>query len=437
MEKIKVGNNKNINFLKGLKMNEARNFAIKVSFIYCILGILWVFGTDYISMMLAEESLELYALFQQSKGWLYIVITAVLLFGTIQYWARSLLLSQNKLYEREQKYSSLFNHNPDAIFKLDMEGNMISVNPRGKKIFGDKLEEEKSGLLALMFDPETVSEYFEMAVNGKSSILETLVYNQHGEQKILKCSFVPIIVNEKIAGVYIIARDITKIRRDEELIIASEKLSVVGHLAAAVAHEVRNPLTSLKGFVQLMDLTKEVKHEHIDIMLKEIDRIHIISSELLILGKKQDVAFLPLNLHECLEQVLVLMNVQAQMDNIQIHYNKKTADYLNVMADSIQIKQVLINIIKNSMEAMQNQGDIWITLNRNDEEAIITVRDNGIGIESERLKHLGEPFYSTKEKGTGLGLAICQKIIQRHHGKILFESEKNKGTTVTITIPLA
>ncbi|UZW66726.1 ATP-binding protein [Priestia flexa] len=176
---------------------------------------------------------------------------------------------------------------------------------------------------------------------------------------------------------------------------------------------------------------------YLDIMMAEIDRINLISSEMLILGKKQHVAFEVTNLNEVLKQVLILMEAQANFNNISLvaHYDSKRDLY--VMSDPNQLKQVFINIIKNSIEAIINQGEIIVTLAEEEGSAVIQFRDTGIGMSEERIEQVGTPFYSTKEAGTGLGLAVCFKIIERHQGQIEFESEKGKGTLVTVSMPLA
>ncbi|MCG3055779.1 PAS domain S-box protein, partial [Escherichia coli] len=152
-------------------------------------------------------------------------------------------------------------------------------------------------------DQSLCHEHFRNVLKGKSAKYELKIVNQQGQVRLLRSSLLPIIVNGQVVGVFMIARDITNYRRDEELMIASEKMSVIGQLAAAVAHEVRNPLTSLKGFVQVMQATKQVDDRYLDIMMAEIDRINLISSEMLILGKKQHVAFEVTNLNEVLKQV--------------------------------------------------------------------------------------------------------------------------------------
>jgi signal transduction histidine kinase len=215
-------------------------------------------------------------------------------------------------------------------------------------------------------------------------------------------------------------------------------MSVIGQLAAAVAHEIRNPLTSLKGFIQLMQTTGSVNHDHLDIMHSEVERIDLISGEMLILGKQQDLQYQPENIDSILRQVIVLMEAQANIDNVSIHYKPYEIEPLYVMAEANQLKQVCINIIKNAVEAIPHDqnGKVSISLDRQDGEALVIVSDNGVGMDPERIETIGEPFYSTKEKGTGLGLAICKKIIEKHQGKIVFHSEKQKGTVVEISLPL-
>lgn len=160
--------------------------------------------------------------------------------------------------------------------------------------------------------------YFKEVLNGKSAKFEMNVINRKRERRLLRCSLLPIIVHKQVVGVFMIARDITTYRQDEELMITSEKMSVIGQMAGAVAHEIRNPLTSLKGFVQVMQASKETNDTYLDIMMSEIDRINLISSEMLILGKKRHVSFEKTNLCEILKQVITLMEAQANLNNVSI-----------------------------------------------------------------------------------------------------------------------
>ena len=425
--------------MKGLRMNQARKIAAKVTVFYVVIGGFWIFCTDYFSMLLSKSNLQLYALFQQYKGWLFIFITGVILYVAIFSLTSRLLSSRNEFRVKDEQYRSLFNHNPDAVAELDLKGNLIALNPTGVNILGLEPFDfyGKSALLMLQDEKENAKKSFYRTLSGLSSMFETTIINHKAENRLLRCKVLPSVINGEMKGVYVIARDITDLRRDEELMIMSEKLSVIGHLAAAVAHEIRNPLTSLKGFIQLLISTREINDVHLDIMLKEIERINIISSEMLVLGTKQAVNFSNQDIRTSIHEVLTLMKAQANFNEIKLDYRENVTDEVPVLIDNIQMKQVLINLIKNSLEAINESGRIMLILNKTERDAIIIVSDDGIGMEPERLERIGEPFYSTKEKGTGIGLAVCQKIIHRHHGQISFQSKKNEGTTVTISIPLA
>ncbi|HSU80051.1 MAG TPA: ATP-binding protein [Candidatus Angelobacter sp.] len=226
----------------------------------------------------------------------------------------------------------------------------------------------------------------------------------------------------------------------EELLRKTEKLSIVGQLAAGVAHEIRNPLTSLKGFLQLLKERNEVPENSpfYDIMLSEIDRIHFISGELLFLAKPQAKKFGTFDLVTCLDQVIHLFETETNLHNIQLQLANQVPENLlaKINGDQNQIKQVLVNIIKNGMEAMPSGGTITIEIDLECEEKVrIKVKDQGRGIAKERLEKLGEPFYTTKEKGTGLGLMVSSRIVETHRGTIQFDSKMGEGTAVTLIFP--
>ncbi|MFC0044918.1 ATP-binding protein [Metabacillus iocasae] len=424
-------------------MEQARKIAAKISISYIIIGAIWIIFSDQLSHKLAEGDFEAYIFFQQYKGWFFVLITGIVLYGLVYNRARDLFQTQNKLVNKEyelqasnEHYQSLFKHNPDAVFEISKEGAIRAVNPEGEQIMGYSCAEIGQGGMSKWVVPEDVERvkfYFSEALKGKPSKFEFQVLNREEERRILRSSLLPIIVHNEISGVFMIGRDITNFRRDEERMIESEKMSVIGQMAAAVAHEIRNPLTSLKGFVQLIQVTKEVNHDHLDIMMSEINRINLISSEMLILGKKQHVSFQKEEINELLKQVVVLMIAEANLHDISIEL-EHSDEKMYVLCDANQLKQVFINIIKNSVEAMSQHGKIQLSITKKDGNVIVTCKDDGVGMSKERIKQIGTPFYSTKEAGTGLGLAVCYKIIERHQGSIVFESEVEKGTTVTVTL---
>ncbi|MCA0150075.1 PAS domain S-box protein [Rossellomorea vietnamensis] len=429
-------------------MKQAKDIALKISVTYVLLGAVWIVFSDYVSMIIAHEKLSMYIYFQRYKGWLFTFVTGIIIFFLIYRRTNELIISNDKLSKKEnqlqirnQHYHSLFEQNPDAVLELSLDGHVISVNAEAEVLLEFTQEELKEVKFSKFLDEEEmkrVTDYFFATFKGLASTFETKIHIGDNKGKILRCSLVPIIINREVTGMFAIARDITSNRENEEMVVASEKLSVIGQLAAAVAHEIRNPLTSLKGFIQLMQTTNTINHDHLDIMLSEVDRIDLISGEMLILGKQQETHFRPERINEILQQVLVLMEAQANFDNVSITYENLSEKPLYVSGESNQLKQVFINIIKNAVEAIpaSRDGKVSITLEEQGTNAQVIVKDNGVGMEPGRIEHLGEPFYSTKEKGTGLGLAVCKKIIQRHKGHIHFQSDKEIGTAVEISLPI-
>jgi len=231
--------------------------------------------------------------------------------------------------------------------------------------------------------------------------------------------------------------DITEREQSMQLLVQSEKLSAAGQLAAGIAHEIRNPLTSLKGFLHLMKANNgnPAKHDaYVTIMNDELNRIDQILSELLVLSKPQSVQFVRNRAASIIRQVLDILQPQAVLKNVQL-LAEQLDETVSIYCDENQIKQVLINLVKNGIEAMPDGGLILIGLTADQRRVSISIADEGGGMPEETLKRLGEPFYTTKEKGTGLGLMVSFKIVENHGGTIQVDSEPNRGTRFTITLP--
>jgi two-component system, sporulation sensor kinase A len=229
---------------------------------------------------------------------------------------------------------------------------------------------------------------------------------------------------------------ISRKKRSEELLLNSEKLSAVGQLAAGVAHEIRNPLTALKGFAQLLKSScTGPERRYLDIMQNELDRIEVILNELLVLAKPQAVKFHPQPIGVLLHEVTTLLSTQAVLKNVVIESSVDPHGPM-VNCEQNQLKQVFVNIIKNAIEAMPKGGRLSITATTDDEMVCIQFIDEGEGIPEDLVPKLGEPFFTTKEKGTGLGLLMSHKIIFAHQGTIDISSVVGKGTTVSVVLPV-
>lgn len=214
---------------------------------------------------------------------------------------------------------------------------------------------------------------------------------------------------------------------------SSGNLHIAGTLAAGIAHEIRNPLTSLKGFLQLF---REKEPYYTQIMLSEVDRINEIVNELLQLSNPKDEKPELKRLYPMLLNVYTLLNAEAMLRNIQLKLcMEPEMEHFAVMCRERKLKQVFINVLKNAIEAVPPKGEICISVTHSGDEAIIDIADNGSGIPEEVIDKLGQPFVTTKEGGTGLGLMMCKEIIKDHQGTMQFRNRKDGGAVVTIKLP--
>ncbi|MBN7741444.1 PAS domain-containing protein [Bacillus velezensis] len=236
-------------------------------------------------------------------------------------------------------------------------------------------------------------------------------------------------------AVQVILRDISERKQTEELMLKSEKLSIAGQLAAGIAHEIRNPLTAIKGFLQLMKPTMEENEHYFEIVFSELSRIELILSELLMLAKPQQNAVKErVNLKKIISEVTALLETQANLKGIFIKTDYEH-DSMYINGDQNQLKQVFINLIKNAVESMPDGGTVHILMTEDDYSVNVTVKDEGDGIPENVLKRIGEPFLTTKEKGTGLGLMVTFNLIKNHQGAIQVDSKPDRGTAFHITFP--
>lgn len=348
--------------------------------------------------------------------------------------------AERELVEAKEQFESLFNSSPSAIDLLDTNGNVIRVNPahealygwtnnelRGKPlpIYPDHLRDDYAFLISQVMAGQPVVDY------------ETERLCKDGRPIAVSLTVAPLRDNEgRFFGYTGVTRDITERKKTDELLRKADRLNVVGHLAAGLAHEIRNPLTSLRGFLQLLRAGHMEKEQYYDLMLSELDRINTILGELLIIAKPQVTRFERKDMMQMIKEVLNLLMPQAILQNIQ-YICDFDIEQLDVHCSETELKQVFINIIKNGMEAMPQGGVLSIRpVFTGTDRVTVSFTDQGVGIPENRIPRLGEPFYTTKEKGTGLGLMMCYKIIEAHGGSIAFTSKENVGTTVDLVLPL-
>lgn len=407
--------------------------------LFLITSFIWIYVSNYVITHYIPSSFDYYV--ERGKEIFYIIVT-----GGIFYFFILNKEELNSTKEQEKRLSTLINSMVDFVNFKDGEGRWIQANDFGLKLFQlenvDYLGKKDSELAQYTEFYSEALKYCEVSdeetwENGTVTRCEEVVPLPDGTSKIFDTIKVPLFHEDgSREGLVIIGRDITTLRQAEERLSRTEKLSVVGELSASVAHEIRNPLTSLKGFVQLLQMEDDKHQDYYQIMLDELNRINHIVGELLLLAKPQHLKYTKMSIQKILNDVISLLAVEATFYNVQIEVNFPKEDII-IECEPNQLKQLFINVIKNSIEASSNDSTISISLDRTAQDKIaIKVKDNGIGISKELLQKIGEPFYSSKEKGTGLGLTVSFKIVQSHNGTISFDSEIGNGTLVNITLPM-
>ncbi|MBS4211572.1 PAS domain S-box protein [Bacillus sp. FJAT-29953] len=342
------------------------------------------------------------------------------------------------IQQRENTYRDIVEHSPDAVAivkdELILFANDTAVDLIGAK---DKNEVIGKSIYDFLDSPysDIVKQRAKKVENGMAVdfIVEKLV-RMDGTIIEVEVKAIPAIYQNEPAR-HIIIRDIMEKKRTQKLLLQSEKLTVAGQLAAGIAHEIRNPLTAIKGFIKLMDTGREFNSSYLDIINSEVNRIELILGELLLLAKPQSMKFEKRDLPTILEHVKTLADTQAIMRNIGIHILYLT-EIPEVYCDENQLKQMFINFLKNSVEAMPKGGEIIIEVQCTDSNQIkIRFIDQGCGIPKEHLERIGQPFFTTKDNGNGLGLMISMQIIENHNGTMHISSNEN-GTTMEILLPI-
>jgi PAS domain S-box-containing protein len=414
----------------------ANNFLIVSAFLFPNPFSIVLVGAVFTSLLLTYlDSLSFYFI----KGSVIGIAINTIFYAIFAYLIRYLYKKKGELQESEKNNQLLLSLLPDPLL-IHQDGKMVFVNQEGLKLIGANKLEDMLGKSILQFVQPDYHEPLKERIGSTFSTKETntpfqiKIINLHQEVIDIETTGVAINYHGKPA-ILTIVRDITAIKsQTDELIRKSDKLSLVGQLAAGIAHEIRNPLTSLRGFVQLLQYKSEGNKEYCDIMLSELDRINLIVGEFLILAKPHMVEFSNKDINQIIRHVVTLIGTQAIINNIHLDH-KLASELPTISCEENQLKQVIINLIKNAIEAMPHGGTITVETGMHDEEHLfIRITDEGDGIPKEILDKIGEPFYTTKDHGTGLGLMVCYKIIENHLGELKVQSELNQGTTFEIIL---
>jgi two-component system, sporulation sensor kinase E len=335
----------------------------------------------------------------------------------------------NSLERSEERYRQLFNSTNDAIYIARIladavPGLIVEANDTACAKLGYSREElfelTPADIVPLEYRGD-MQEKIELLYVQKYLLTESAHLTKDG-------TVLPVEINSHLVYwegdpyMVTIARDITDRKRIEKELARLDRLNLIGAMAAGIGHEIRNPLTTVRGFLQMMAGKKEFSdhRNYLDLMVQELDRANSIVTEFLSLAKNKAVDLREVNLNTIINILLPLLEAGA------ILYNKtvktELAELPNLPLDEKEIRQLVINLVRNGLDAMPPGGTLTIKTAATEDEIILSVHDQGKGIPPDLADKVGTPFFSTKEYGVGLGLAVCYSIAARHNARITFDS---------------
>jgi two-component system sensor histidine kinase HydH len=338
--------------------------------------------------------------------------------------------------------TNVVEHMPDGLIALDARGGIVTVNNRAGEIFGLKAKTPSDERRELTKKFRGFAKPLLDALTTVRTIIEqeTAYIPEKGKPIPLSVSATKLISDdgENLGAVFIL-RDLREIKELQERVTRSERLAALGGLAAGVAHEIRNPLSSIKGFAQFFlkkNPPESTDYKYSEVMLQEVERLDRVISSLLDYAKPKEPIKKKTSLTAIIKRSIELITDDARAKKVSVI--AEIDDNLPpVQADKDQITQVVLNIALNGLDAMQKGGRLVIRCFQERKSIIVEIEDTGHGIPADELPLIFNPFYTTKQTGTGLGLALAHRIIENHAGTLSVKGTSQSGTTFRMALPRA
>ncbi|MBN1829107.1 MAG: PAS domain S-box protein [Deltaproteobacteria bacterium] len=361
--------------------------------------------------------------------------------------ARRLLQEKTSAFERlDVLHRSIIESVGTGIVTTDMKGCIKLFNRAAEEITKYRFADLNDCPIEQIFRYIAFENGNINQVNGQGNVKrsETEIISKTGEKIVVGFSFFPLMSPEEIQiGTIIIFRDLTPIKEMEKEIERNRRLAVIGEMSSVLAHEIRNPLATIAGSIQLLKkdiLIDDSNRRLMDIVLRGKDQLESIMQDYLLLSRPKSTDYRPVDIKSLIEELVELMSFGADWGE-DIEVSLDLCDGHAICGNENEIKQAIRNVILNAVQAMPDGGSLDIETKldcsmADGECLLVVVSDTGIGVADENLPRITEPFFTTKERGTGLGLAIVKRVLDSHGGSLAIESEQAKGTRVVMRYPI-
>lgn len=363
--------------------------------------------------------------------------------------------SDGTLPESEARLRGILETAADGIITIDEHGLIESFNPSAERIFGYTAQEVIGQNVGMLMPPlfreahnEYIANYLKTGVKKIIGIgREVIGQRKDGSAFPMHLSVSEVSLGQRKLFTGIV-HDLSDQKMLEKQVLQAERLATIGKMAAKVAHEIRNPLSSISLNVELLqdeiDNYQAVNIDEAQALLKsitaEIDRVIALTAEYLQFSRLPESQLSKGNIHRVIEEIVEFWRHELGQKKIEIEYHlpnpfseEATAE---LRFDRVQIRRAMLNIIRNAIEAMPKGGTLRIWTEEKGRWVYVHIEDTGVGIPEDEVKKIFDPFFTTKDFGTGLGLAVVQQIVSEHGGEIICTSKVGQGTTFTIILPL-
>ena len=328
----------------------------------------------------------------------------------------------------------------DGVIAIDRQGDVTTMNPAAEMITGYTLNELVGRPYATLFsDPHFASPVLDTLAHGTEHLAQEVSFP--ARDRTIELSVTTSRIhnpNGELIGALVIFSDLTARKETQRRLAQTERLATLGELMAGVAHEVRNPLTAIRGYVQIIrqQTSLPVHQEYLSVVLKEIDSINKVIQQLLDFSRPRQSQWQQVLLNSLIEETLILVQTSCVQARITFNFEQDTG-LPAIVADRELLKQVILNLLINAVQAINARGEIRIrTWQYSATQQAVAIEDNGGGIDIALQKKIFDPFFTTKASGTGLGLALSQRIINAHQGDIHVASMPGCGATFTLILPI-